>query len=337
MLSFRFCLFSSFTMVNSTEVPMPPKGDPVYKDPSLCTLDYCPIDYFGQLKYRPNLVGNIILCAIFAIGILVQFALAIRYRTWGYLAAMVGACGLEVVGYVGRIFLYNDIFDSNNFILYLVGCTIGPAFFSAGIYLCLSRIILIYGRAACRINPKWLVIFFVGFDMVSLVLQAAGGAIASMADTQDQNDLGVNIMIAGLATQVVGTSIFTFVCGLLAFFIMKRQQMLNADTYTLRRSLKFKLFLAGIAISTILILERCVFRMAELWEGFDSDLANDEPVFMVLDGVAMALVIGLLTVFHPALIMGRDLWESGAFKKLSKGTSQVGMVPEDKLAESDSN
>jgi hypothetical protein len=299
---------------------MPKANATLMANPELCTLDTCSIEQLGQLDYRPNLGGNAVLLGIFALGIITQAVLAFRYRTWGYLMAMVGACGLEIVGYLGRVMLYNNIFDSNNFIIYLVGCTIGPAFFSAGIYLCLSRIIVIYGQEACRIPPKMVVMFFIGFDVISLILQAAGGAMASIADTPEDSDRGVNVMIAGLVIQVVGTGIFTIVCGIIAFFISKNGQLLNANTYVLRQSKKFRFFLVAIGASTILILERCIYRAAELQEGFDGKLANDEPLFMILDGVAMALVIILLTVFHPALIMGQELWESAAFKKLGKGT-----------------
>lgn len=47
-------------------------------------------------------------------------------------------------------------------------------------------------------------------DVVSLILQAAGGAITSIADEQSLRDTGVDIMIAGLVFQVVSLLVFSF-------------------------------------------------------------------------------------------------------------------------------
>lgn len=46
-------------------------------------------------------------------------------------------------------------------------------------------------------------------DLISLILQAAGGAITSIAEEQSLRDTGVNIMIAGLVFQVVSLVVFS--------------------------------------------------------------------------------------------------------------------------------
>lgn len=46
-------------------------------------------------------------------------------------------------------------------------------------------------------------------DLISLILQAAGGAITSIAEVQSLRDTGVNIMIAGLVFQVVSLVLFS--------------------------------------------------------------------------------------------------------------------------------
>src|SRR5271170_8175534 len=119
-------------------VPIPPPNSILWKEPWLCTYETCPVEIFGQVRYIPSLAGNVFYLAIFSLGLLAQIFLGIRYRTWGYLVAMIGATGLEIVGYTARIELHIDDFNNNYFIIYLVGLTIGPALFSAAIYLCLA-------------------------------------------------------------------------------------------------------------------------------------------------------------------------------------------------------
>jgi len=297
-------------------VSLPPPDSPVWQEPWLCTYDTCPLDVFGQLIYRPSLAGNALFLALFAAGALAQLVLAIRYRTWGYLVAMAGGCVIEIVGYVGRIELWQDDFNNNNFIVYLVGCTIAPACFSAAIYLSLSRIILVYGKDACRTNPRLITMGFITCDVLSLCLQAAGGALASVANTHAQTQTGINIMIAGLSTQVASTFAFTLVCAWIAWFTRVNRPQLNQETYPLRHSFKFQYFLLAIGLSSVLILERCTFRVAELSRGFDGDIAQNQALFMVLDGAAMIVVVLLLTTAHPGLTMSSGIWAAGAFRRL---------------------
>lgn len=138
-------------------------------------------------------------------------------------------------------------FDGNNFIIYLVGLTIGPAFYSAAIYLSISRIITMFGETFSWFKPRTVTLAFIGFDVVSLILQSAGGAIASMAEDGDKktSDLGVNIMIAGLAVQVAATTAFVGVCIQLALAIKRHPEKLDYQYATYRKTLKFKLFLWG--------------------------------------------------------------------------------------------
>ena len=259
-------------------------------------LQWC-LDDYGQLTYVPTLAGNALFLALFVCGMLAQIGLGIKYRTWGYLVAMIGGIALELIGYIGRIMLHNDILDNNDFIIYLVGLTIGPAFFSAAIYLCLSRIITIFGSELSWLAPKTITLLFVSFDFFSLILQAAGGAMASVANTKNATQTGINIMIAGLSTQVASTTAFIFVCLHIMWAVRKHPERLNQSTLQYRKRLYFRLFLSGmfqpssarqaranivaaIGVATVCILVRCCFRVAELEGGFDSAIANNEVEFM---------------------------------------------------------
>jgi len=214
-------------------------------DPENCTYATCSVKEYGQLQYIPTLAGNAIFCAIFAIALLGQLYYGIRKRTWGYLVAMLGGCALEIIGYIARIMLNDNVFDNNYFIIYLVGLTIGPAFFSAAIYLCLARIIAIYGESLPILKARTITLAFILCDLASLILQSAGGAITSMADTQKDHDLGVNIMIAGLVSQVASTTAFLLVCAHLAWAIRTKPSQINPNSLNLRSTKSFRFFLWG--------------------------------------------------------------------------------------------
>lgn len=95
----------------------------------------------------------------------------------------------------------------------LIPLTLAPALLTAGIYLCLGRVITVVGAENSRLKPKLVSIIFVSCDLVSLVLQAIGGALASIADDKAGSDRGVMIMIIGLISQVISMILFFGIWG----------------------------------------------------------------------------------------------------------------------------
>lgn len=55
-------------------------------------------------------------------------------------------------------------------IRYLVALTIGPTFFTASIYLCLARIIVLLSESLSRFKPRTYTLCFISSDVISLVL-----------------------------------------------------------------------------------------------------------------------------------------------------------------------
>ena len=90
----------------------------------------------------------------------------------------------------------------------MIPLTIGPAFLSGSIYLCLARIVVVYGTDISRLSPRTYAIIFMCLDFISLLLQGTGGGIAATANTDSGSNAGRYIMIAGLAFQVLSLAIF---------------------------------------------------------------------------------------------------------------------------------
>ncbi|KAK3367408.1 putative RTA1 domain protein [Lasiosphaeria ovina] len=263
-----------------------------------CTVDTCSLE-FSYSSYRPTFLGNLVYAIVFAICLVAQLVYGFRHRTWGFTAAFFCGLLLEILGYVGRILMYYNPFKQANFMLYLVPLTIAPAFLSAGIYLCLARVVVLYaseGVDISRLKPRTYTLIFVACDFISLLLQAAGGAMASMADTKVSEDTGIHIMVAGLAFQVASMALFMGLAAEVGFRIVKSHK---TKVNEVTGSTLFKRFLIAVVVATVCIFIRCVFRVAELSEGFNGKLANQQESFMVLEGLMMALAAIALTVYNP--------------------------------------
>ena len=159
------------------------------------------------------------------------------------MVGMVFGLFLEVVGYIGRIIMHSNPFTDTGFMIYIVCLTIGPAFLAGAIYLCLARIVVVYGEGNSIVKPKVYTIVFMISDFISLVLQGAGGGLAATADTQDSAQTGINIMIAGLSFQVVSLTLFAIACAWFALNVKKNKAPRNPDFEQFTRSGKWRSFL----------------------------------------------------------------------------------------------
>ncbi|KAJ5107988.1 hypothetical protein N7456_004663 [Penicillium angulare] len=215
---------------------------------------------------------------------------------------------LEVLGYVGRLMMHHNPFNFSAFLLYLIPLTIGPAFFTAAIYICLGKIVVIYGEDISRFRPRTYSYVFMTCDLIALILQAAGGAVSSIAKPTDQamSDAGVNTMIAGLAFQVAALTLFTLLAADFAMRVRKcPKALLNENTETFRHSWRWMGFLLCLSLAVLTIYIRSCFRVAELQGGFTSDLANNQVALMILESAMVSFAVICLTIGHPGLVLGR--------------------------------
>jgi len=239
----------------------------------LCTLQTCSL-LQAHFRYLPSLAGNALYLAIFAVLIVPQVVLGIQYKTWGFMGAMLGGLILEVIGYTARVQMHSNPFSQDPFLMYayafpsfpaalplrptltlrvtnpepryIVTLTIGPAFFAAAIYLCLGRIVMVFGEHISRFRPRTYTFTFISFDFLSLIFQAVGGALASAANTPSALQTGVDVMLAGLGIQVVSMSLFIALCGEFAWKVSHNKHDLEPAHADLRASKLWKFFLFGM-------------------------------------------------------------------------------------------
>lgn len=127
-----------------------------------CTLSTCNVKLWGFIHYQPSLVGNILFLVLLDILALAQLVLGIKYKTGLVCVSMLLGLACESLGYVARILLHYDPFNRAYFLWYLITLTLGPVFIAAAIYLCLGRIVTVYGEGMSRIRARsYTVIFMV--------------------------------------------------------------------------------------------------------------------------------------------------------------------------------
>jgi len=280
--------------------------------------------------YRVSLGANAAFLALFSIslaGFIVTYALT--RRATAFTVAMIVGVALEVCGYVGRIQSHQNQWKQDGFLMQIVCLTIAPAFMAGGIYLCSRRIVYAFGPENSRISPEAYTRIFIPCDLASLLLQAAGGGLASSASHSNKDPTpGNNIMIAGLAIQVLTLFIFMCLCTDFAIRTYKRYKSMGEDAFDqnpifvqMRQGWKFRGFLAGLTLATICIFWRSVYRVAELSEGWTGHLIKQQWLFVGFEGVMVIVACFSLNIFNPAFTFKEamnGLGGLGSKKRLAK-------------------
>ncbi|EXJ81690.1 hypothetical protein A1O1_07755 [Capronia coronata CBS 617.96] len=252
----------------------------------LCTevTPQCPVEH-SIYGYYPSIGANAFFVALFAMCAVLQLYAGIRYKTWTYLVAMFLGSVDQALGYIGRVILYNNPFNSIGFQIQICCLILGPAFNSAAIYLVLKHVTLCFGPEYSRIPPRWYTYIFITGDLVSLVIQAIGGGIAATSlSNRPRQEVGDHLMMAGIAFQVVTLLFFGIAA---TWYIVRRRRApepLSSEAIGFLRSLKFRFFAMGFAAAFTAIFIRCVYRIVEMAGGWGNEIMQNEPSFIALDG-----------------------------------------------------
>ena len=92
-----------------------PDGLTTYGPDSTCTLALCPASA-SVYGYRPSLAANTIFIVLFGLAMIAHVFRGIRWREWSFMGCMIAGCAIEMIGYGGRILLWQNPFSFAGFI-----------------------------------------------------------------------------------------------------------------------------------------------------------------------------------------------------------------------------
>ncbi|CAG8908303.1 unnamed protein product [Penicillium egyptiacum] len=244
----------------------------------------CPVE--GTIYgYAPDLVISVEFCLIFGVCSLIQLGQMIRWRLWSFSISVILGSLTEVIGkskwtsigttpglfrreltkqigYFGRILLHENPYSSAGFKTQICTLTLAPAFWSAAIYLTLKHGVNVLGQQYSTLRAKWYPYIFVSCDIISLILQGAGGGLAAAAKTSKASDMGSNVMLAGIVWQVVTLTVFAVMSGYFLLCIKNApKDRLTVEARKVWNSRNFWAFFWGIFVAFVTTYVRCVYRM----------------------------------------------------------------------------
>lgn len=279
----------------------------------VCTKETCSATE-SVYGYAPYLSATIVFLILFALSGVIYLYQGIRYRhAWFFTGAMLLGCTSEFIGYIAKILLHNDPFSDTGFKMSVVMLTFAPAFYAAGIYYTLRHICLTFGSSFSRLQPRYYTWIFISCDVFSILLQAVGGGIASAGSDLTLVNIGTDIMIAGLSTQVATMFAFGVLAADYGLAVYRNRHNLNPATASLRNTTRFRLFIVALWIAYFGILIRCCYRVAELAGGWgrDNHILRDQGLFIALDSVAVGIATVVLNIWHPGYCFPKETQHGG--------------------------
>lgn len=131
-----------------------------------------------------------------------------------------------------------------------------------------------------------------------LLTPNSGGGLLATSKTTDDVKMGENIIVGGLCIQIVFFGFFMVVTLIFHTRIHKNPTQKSMDIVTPWKTLLYVLY-----ASSLFILVRSAFRVAEYIAGRDSSLQGNEVYIYIFDALLMALVSLLFNVFHPSRVI----------------------------------
>ncbi|KAF4448820.1 hypothetical protein F53441_7812 [Fusarium austroafricanum] len=244
--------------------------------------------------YVPATCACIVFCVLFGISTGAHVIQLIQYKAWWCSVFVVGGL-VEIIGWAGRTWSSQCPYNSTAFLMQISTLIIAPVFFTAGVYIILGRLIQIFGRDCSILRPSLYLWIFCTCDVISLVVQAVGGGLASAAvgKVDGNTDPGTHTMVAGVIFQLASMSVFV------AFAIDFLFRSIKQGILKSRKQSAIPI-LSAMTLSLLCIYVRSIYRTIELSEGWMGYLITHERYFVALDGAMMVIAVAVFNLVHPA-------------------------------------
>ncbi|KAJ7605168.1 RTA1-domain-containing protein [Roridomyces roridus] len=282
-----------------------------------------------QYGYVPQEAITILFVALFATSTMLHLGQAVYFKTWWLLPTAV-LCGIgEVIGWSARVWSSINPFSDTPFLMQISTIIISPTPLLAANFIIMARIIQILGPSYSRLAPRWFTMVFLPCDIIALVVQGAGGGIASSADDKAGAALGANIMLGGIVFQFVVIIVFSCLAGEFLQRYLQDRPLRQSQSTTQRGVLTrhLKLMLSALAFSCVLLFIRSIYRIIELSGGWDGRIIRTEVYFNVLDGAMIILAIYTMNVVHPGFFLKDTV---SRYPNRIGGTSEMELVSDSK-------
>ncbi|KAJ5116682.1 hypothetical protein N7456_001030, partial [Penicillium angulare] len=245
--------------------------------------------------YVPSKPAAIVVAIVFIILTALHLWRIFATRKWFGFTLVAGGF-FEIVGLLARFYSSNHLSEKGPYIVQILLILLAPILFAAGIYMFLGRLIRGSGHPKLSfIRINWLTKIFVIGDILCFFIQAAGAAKLVNADTADSVDTAQNIILGGLALQVLFFCVFA-ICAVVFHVKAHRNHIFKMVDPSLRLGLMLYL----LYLCSLLVTVRNIYRFVEYKSGTTGYLQEHEWPQYGLDVGLMAVTMAVTVLWYSA-------------------------------------
>ncbi|KAJ5673434.1 hypothetical protein N7507_002561 [Penicillium longicatenatum] len=254
-------------------------------------------------NYTPSLVAAIIFTALFFLTTAFHLYQRIHAHSKYFNPFIVGGI-FQIIGYAARAVSHFHTTSTTLYAMQTLFVLLAPTLYAASIYMVLGRIIVfLHGEHLSLVPVRFLTKIFVMGDVLSFVLQGAGGGVMSSSGSANFLIVGQWIIVAGLCVQLLffGAFIITSMLFHVKIGRSPTQEAENSKINGFSRDWRGLLF--ALYTASVLILIRSVYRVIEFAEGNNGYVISHEVFLYVFDATMMFLVMVVMNAFHPSVVL----------------------------------
>lgn len=182
---------------------------------------------------------------------------------------------------------------------------LAPTLYAASIYRVLGRVIkFLRGEHLSYVPVKYMTFTFVMGDVLSFILQGAGGGVMT-SGSASLLSVGQWIIVAGLGVQLVffGAFIITSICFHCRITQSPTQEAKDSMDTSGPFSRDWRGLLFALYTASVLILIRSIYRIIEFAQGNSGYVISHEVFLYVFDASMMFLVMIVMNLYHPSVVL----------------------------------
>ncbi|KAH0295431.1 RTA1-domain-containing protein, partial [Aureobasidium melanogenum] len=248
--------------------------------------------------YTPSAAAAGTFMGIFGVATVAHIFYLPKLRQCFFIPMIIGGI-MEVGGMYGRFWGHSSKNDFRAYVLQALLLTPAPIFLAATMYMTLGRVIIALDadKSQTLIRPSWLSKIFVLFDIVCFVVQIGGIGMQSTTSLSVQKT-GRTVTIIGLVIQLVVFAYFIVVA-----LVFHRRMNARPTTISIHHSIHWVRHLRIMYMTSVLVLIRNMFRVAEYIEGSDGPTGHSEVYLYIFDSALMAGLMWAFVIVHPGRLL----------------------------------
>lgn len=261
-------------------------------------------------NYIPSFGAGTTFVVLFSLATGIHIGQAMHRKMWWLFPTVVTGGVAEILGWVGRLWGSKEPESMKPYLMQITTTIISPTFILAANFVIVIRIIMKLGPQYSRLRPRLYTVVFCSCDVVALIIQSGGGAMASLADNLVDANRGGRVALGGIVFQFASIVVYMLLTSefLIRYYLNKpfrhHEEKFSKAPSTIDSKTIQMIF--AVCFGSLCMFIRGVYRTIELTGGWTGSVISNQSLFIGFDATMILLTLLILNIFHPSRLLTEE-------------------------------